>query len=75
MRAHWEGWGKRIGFAPSDISARASTPLDERRRYLAILKSSSESDTTKAILKTRRGVVRGRTPKAQTTKAETNANY
>ena len=29
---------------------------DERRRNLAILKSKSESDTTKAILKTRKGV-------------------
>ena len=63
-RAYSRGlWGKRIGFAPSGISARASTPLDERRRSLAMQKFSSGSDTTKSILKTRKGVVRGRTPK------------
>ena len=54
----WEGWGKRIGFVPSDISARASTPLDERRRYFAMQKFSSGSNTTHALLKTRRGCAR-----------------
>ncbi len=69
------GRGKHIRLRASDISARASTPLDERRRYLAMQKFNSGSDTTKAILKTRRGVVRGRTPKARTTKAKTHKNY
>ena len=45
MRAQG-GRGKHIRLRASDISARASTPLDERRRYLSIQKFSSESDTT-----------------------------
>lgn len=40
------GGANTYGFAPSDISARASTPLDERRRKPEPQKFSSESDIT-----------------------------
>ena len=51
-------WGKRICICASGIFARAARPTDERRRTIAKLKFSSESDTTNTLLKTRKGVVR-----------------
>src|SRR3989338_916168 len=45
--AHGRVGQARIGFAPSDISARASTPLDERRRNLAIRKSEAKATRRK----------------------------
>jgi hypothetical protein len=41
------GWGKHIRLRASGISARASTPLDERRRYFAIQKSEAEATPRK----------------------------
>src|SRR3989344_1832902 len=41
------GRGKHRGICASDISARASMPLDERRRYLAIQKSKAKATPRK----------------------------
>jgi len=59
------GMGQAHFGSASGISARASRATDERRRSLAMQKFSSGSDTTKELLETWRGVVRGRTPKAR----------
>src|SRR3989344_4553900 len=59
-RAYSRGfWGKHRGISASDISARASTPLDERRRYLAIQKSEAEATPQKLFWKRGRGLCEG----------------
>jgi len=74
-RLYSNGAGQAHFGSASGISARASRATDERRRSIAMQKFSSGSDTTYALLKTRGGVVRGRTPKAHTTKATTYVNH
>lgn len=74
-RAYSRGlWGKRICICASGIFARAARPTDERRRTIATQESKSGSDTTKEILETWRGVVRGRNPKARQCEAQTLVN-
>ena len=59
---HANGWVGQVqvhlhfGIAPSGIPLGWPRLKDERLSAVAILKSKSESDTTKDILKTRRGV-------------------
>ena len=69
--ARMGGMGQAHSGSASGISARASRATDERRRSIAMQKFSSGSDTTKALLKTWRGVVRGRTPKARSSERYT----
>ena len=74
-RTHAGSGASAFAFAPRAFSLGRPRPMDERRRKPKSQKSSSGSDTTNILLKTRKGVVRGRTPKAQTTKAKTHTNY
>src|SRR3989344_4020520 len=53
------GWVKCTGICASDISARASTPLDERRRYLAIQKSGAKATPRKLSCKRGKGLCEG----------------
>jgi len=69
-REYARALGQARRLRASGIFARAARPTDERRRSSKKQKFSSGSDTTHSRMKTWRGVVRGRTPKARQCEAK-----